>query len=237
MTMTAEESARVINSAYDEAVHFRPNTFDVPNGSGGKEFVNLLSQYLLVFGNAGTYQGQALKIAMLFQMLLLQKPFQSNPSSYAKCLKRRLELWRVGAIPKLMEEFRTIHEQLAKHQQRHEKSNPDGAKRFASLVTEGKLGTALAHLEEDASMGVLNLDDRIGNDTVRDILTAKHPPAAPAHPVAISQGDLWQFALGHSSKRRHVLFIHVLNVLIDPMVSSVWSHNCRFYLSNIKCHR
>ena len=188
-TMTAEESARVINSAYDEAVHFRPNTFDVPNGSGGKEFVNLLSQYLLVFGNAGTYQGQALKIAMLFQMLLLQKPFQSNPSSYAKCLKRRLELWRVGAIPKLMEEFRTIHEQLAKHQQRHEKSNPDGAKRFASLVTEGKLGTALAHLEEDASMGVLNLDDRIGNDTVRDILTAKHPPAAPAHPVAISQGD------------------------------------------------
>ena len=154
-----------------------------------KEFVNLLSQYLLVFGNAGMYQGQALKIVMLFQMLLLQKPFQSNPSSYAKCLKRRLELWRVGAIPKLMEECRTIHEQLAKHQQRHEKSNPDGAKRFASLVTEGKLGTALAHLEEDASMGVLNLDDRIGNDTVRDILTAKHPPAAPAHPVAISQGD------------------------------------------------
>ena len=188
-TMTAEESARVINSTYDEAVHFRPNAFDVPNGSGGKEFVNLLSQYLLVFGNADMYQGQALKVAMLFQMLLLQKPFQSNSSSYAKCLKRRLELWRVSAIPKLMEESRTIHEQLTKYQQRHEKSNPDGAKRFASLVTKGKLGTALAHLKEDASTGVLNLDDRIGNDTVRDILTAKHPPAAPAHPDAISQGD------------------------------------------------
>ena len=150
--------------------------------------MNLLSQYLLVFGNAGMYQGQALKIAMLFQMLLLQKPFQSNPSSYAKCLKRRLELWRVGAILKLMEECRTIHEQLAKHQQRHEKSNPDGAKRFAFLVTEGKLGTALAHLEEDASMGVLNLDDRIGNDTVRDILTAKTSNRSASSPCCHQPG-------------------------------------------------
>ena len=73
-TMTAEESARVINSAYDEAVHFCPNACDVPNGSGGKEFVNLLSQYLLVFGNADTYQGQALKVAMLFQTRIKDKP-------------------------------------------------------------------------------------------------------------------------------------------------------------------
>ncbi len=85
--------------------------------------------------------------------------------------------------------WRTIHEQIAKHQQRHEKFSPDSAKRFASMVTEGKLGTALAHLEYDDSAGIINLDDTIGSDTVRDILIAKHPTVQPAHRDAIIQGN------------------------------------------------
>ncbi len=88
-----------------------------------------------------------------------------------------------------MEECRTIHEQIAKHQQRHEKFSHDSAKRFASMVTEGKLGTALAHLEYDDPAGILNLDDTIGSDTVRDILIAKHPTVEPAHHDAIIQGN------------------------------------------------
>ncbi len=57
-TMEEEETARVIDSAYDEAIHFRPNAFNLPNGSVSREFVSQLSQYLLVFGKAGPFEGQ-----------------------------------------------------------------------------------------------------------------------------------------------------------------------------------
>ncbi len=91
-TMEEEETARVIDSAYDEVVHFRPNAFNLPNGSVSREFVSQLSQYFLVFGKTGPFEVQALKVAMLFQMLLQQTPFQSDRSSHIKCLKRRLGL-------------------------------------------------------------------------------------------------------------------------------------------------
>ena len=192
-TTTAEDCATAIDNAYNEAVHFRPNAFDVPSGSVGKEFVQLLSQYLLAFGNGSSFRCQGFKVAMLFQMLLLQKPFHAPPSAFAKCLKRRLELWRAGAISDLIEECRTIHKQIESHQRRQDKAcagHDDTARKFASLITDGKLRSALAQLEEDNGGGVLNLDDRVDGVTVRDILAAKHPPAEPAHPDAIVQGVL-----------------------------------------------
>ena len=89
-TMAAEETAHVINSAYGEAVHYRPNAFDVPRGSTGEAFVTQLSRYLHVFGNGRTYEDQALKIEMVYQLLLLQKPYQLLQSSYAKCCGKTL---------------------------------------------------------------------------------------------------------------------------------------------------
>ena len=75
-TMIEEECAAAINSAYDEAVHNRSNTLIVCKGSTGKCFVCQLSKYLWVFSDAGPYEGQAIKAAIVFQQLQLHKPFQ-----------------------------------------------------------------------------------------------------------------------------------------------------------------
>ncbi|XP_065177350.1 uncharacterized protein LOC135808131 [Sycon ciliatum] len=189
-TMTAEECANAINRTYDEAVHFRPNAFDVLSGGVGKDFVNQLSQYLLVFGNAGPFEGQALKVAMVFQLLLLQKPFQAATSSHAKCLKRRLELWRAGALSDLPVNVAPYITSW-KSNRRNGTGSPvttDNARRFASLVTDGKLGAALQYLDDDTSGGILDLDDRIGDRPVRDILVEKHPLAEPTQPAAVLPG-------------------------------------------------
>eukprot|EP00117_Sycon_ciliatum_P033760 scpid33457/ scgid2782/ len=190
-TMTAEETAHVINSAYNEAIHYRPNAFDVPRGSTPEAFVTQLSRYLHVFGNGGTYEDQALKIGMVYQLLLLQKPYQSPQSSYAKCLRRRMDPSQAGSIPELPRECQTVHQQLSKARQRQDRADtqPDIARDFASMVTRGKLKAALNILEDDTPGGVLDLDEKIGNDTVRDILISKHPDAQPAKPDALLEGD------------------------------------------------
>ena len=69
-SMDNHATADAINTAYEEAVHFRPNTFSVPQGSAGKAFISQLSRYLSCFGDAGPYESQAIKIAMVFQQLL-----------------------------------------------------------------------------------------------------------------------------------------------------------------------
>ena len=100
--LSEEDTAAAISSVYEEAVHFKPNAFLVPNGSVGRKFVRQLSEYLACFGNAGSYQGQALKIAMVFQQLLLQKPHRSQVPSFSKCLQRRMDLWQQGDIEQLL---------------------------------------------------------------------------------------------------------------------------------------
>ena len=61
----------------------------------------------------------------------------------------------------------------------------DSARRFALLVTGGKLSCALRLLEEGECGGVLDLDDDFNRETVRDILKAQHPPAATIEQSAV----------------------------------------------------
>ena len=52
--LSEEETTAAIFSVYEEAVHFKPNAFLVPNGSIGRRFVRQLSEYLACFGNTGS---------------------------------------------------------------------------------------------------------------------------------------------------------------------------------------
>ena len=67
------------------------------SGSKGKGEVPVHSYTDLArFSNEGVYKGQALKIAVLFQQLLFQKPYNSDATSFSGCLQRQLELWQDG---------------------------------------------------------------------------------------------------------------------------------------------
>ena len=88
----------LIQNTYDELVHFRPNASQVPTGGVGNSFVTQLTTYLSCFGRARPYEGIAIKVAMVYQQLLLQKPCGVRPDSAAACLKRRMELWNRGRV-------------------------------------------------------------------------------------------------------------------------------------------
>ena len=188
-SLGGEAGSSAINDAYAEAVHYRPNAFEVPNGSAGRAFVAQLSKYLLCFGNAGSFEGQALKVAMVFQQLLLQKPFSSSSTAYAKCLQRRLDTWQQGDLGQLLHECRTIQSQLEKQEKRQQSRESDSERQFASLVETGKLGSALRQLSDGPSGGIHHLDDVIGDASVRDILRDKHPQAEPLHLDAVIPGQ------------------------------------------------
>ena len=165
------------------------HAFEVPNGSAGRAFVAQLSKYLLCFGNAGSFEGQALKVAMVFQQMLLQKPFRSSSTAYAKCLQRRLDTWQQGDLGQLLHECRTIQSQLEKQEKRQQSRESDSARHFASLVETGKLGSAFCQLSDGPSGGIHHLDDVIGDASVRDILKDKHPQAEPLHLDAVIPGQ------------------------------------------------
>ena len=147
-------------------------------------------------------------IAMTFQMLLLQKPVdpKASPQSHSKRLEHRLDLWRQGDIDDLLHEARTIQEQLsdrASTTRQKTKPNEDRARQFASMVHDGKVKSALRLLSEDSSGGVLHLEDRIGDNSVLDLLRYKHPVAEPLHDDAVITGD--------PPPQPHPVLFHCLN--------------------------
>ena len=128
-SMDNHATADAINTAYEETVHFRPNTFSVPQGSAGKAFISQVSCYQACFGDAGPYESQAIKIAMVFQQLPLQKnPQKSLSHSFAKCLQRCLGHWNKGDLHHLLHKCRTI-QHLIQHSS--STSNTTDAKVFA----------------------------------------------------------------------------------------------------------
>ena len=56
------------------------------------------------------------------------------------------------------------------------------ARSFARLMFEGKVNAALRMVSDQGSMGVLDLDQKIDNVAVGDILKSKHPVAQEASP-------------------------------------------------------
>ena len=89
--------------AYDEVVHWRRNSFLLPSGSTGKEFVRELR---LLF-NAYTQQSALEPIALdaiMVACVNLQKPHgKSKSRDHVSVLERRLKAWHAGDIEGLLQ--------------------------------------------------------------------------------------------------------------------------------------
>ena len=188
-----DSSSQIINAAYEEIVHFKPNLFPVPSGSVGSQFVNIIAQLFQCFGDAARGEGLAIKTAMVATQLLLQQPHHTfDRAAHVQCLQHRLSLWRDGNIDELMQDCRYIQKQIKNHAPTPggKTDNPDPARSFASLVTQGKVGAAISMLSDGHSGGVHNLDGGLDGKSIRDILKEKHPPAAPLDCDNIIQGEV-----------------------------------------------
>ena len=66
----------LLDTTYDEVVHWRRSCFLVPFGKAGRDFVSELSRLYLAYGSASTLKAVSLKDATVLPILLLQKTKQ-----------------------------------------------------------------------------------------------------------------------------------------------------------------
>ena len=139
--ISGEDFTQIINSSYDEVVHWRRNLFKVPSGKSGKAFVGELARLFASYGEESILEPIALKAAFTSEspVLMLQKPHsRSKAKEHSVHLQRRLDLWRKGDLNSLLLEGRTIQCQFLQLQ-KSKNGTHDNARRFATLIREGKL--------------------------------------------------------------------------------------------------
>ena len=145
-------SSSLIDGAYNEITTWRKNTFLVPYGKIGRDFIDQLSKHINDWNNGTAMQHLALKAAIVLLAVGLQKPSQkSKTKEHQECLEKRLKLWRNGEIDCLLREGRMIQRRIQKS---CKKDPPNKAKIFAKLVMEGQINSALRYLSENDGGGV-----------------------------------------------------------------------------------
>ena len=158
----------VIDDAYNEIAKWRKNTFLVPYGKTGREFIDKFTEHINDWNNGSEKQHIALKAAFVLLAVGLQKPSQkSKAKDHQECLARRLRMWNEGEIESLVREGRMIQKRLKSPRKR---DPPNKAKIFSNLVMAGQVNSALRYLSEDEGGGILPL-----NDDVMTQLREKHP--------------------------------------------------------------
>ena len=185
--------AHSIDSAYAEIEHWRKNTFAVPYGMAGKQFVAELSRLYRAYAEGSALESSALK-ATTVMSILLQKPFRtSKPRHHSACLERRLSLWATGDVNNLVTEGRSLQKRLPKLKS-SEEGNDNLARSFSKLMFQGKTKSALQLLSERGKGRVLHINDSIEGTgdvptSVVDVLKHKHPHAQVATADALVEGN------------------------------------------------
>ena len=207
-TLSGEDFAHVIHSAYSEVVHWRRNVFLVPSGKTGKAFVVELSKLLNAFAQASALESVALEAVMVACILLLQKPHMASKArDHAAALERRLRAWNAGDVDGLLREGRAIQAHLPGPQS-DQSAGKDGRvmQIFSRLVFAGKIHAALRYLSDNQGNGILSLDEVSGPDDqkVRDLLREKHPPPGEVYREAVLTAENEHFQ--HPPPVHDVLF-------------------------------
>ena len=103
----------IIENAYDEISKSCKNTFLVPFGKTGKEFIDTLKELINKWNNGSEMEFIALKVAIVLLALCLQKP---GPKSKLKdrqdCLAKRPVLWKKGEVDTILRDGCMIQRRL-----------------------------------------------------------------------------------------------------------------------------
>ena len=163
---------QIINSSYEEVVHWRKNIFLLPSGASGKKFIAEITRIINLWNNkVPVSRDVAMKIIMIMPALLLQKPtYKSKAKEHSACLTRRLLSWEIGDIDSLIREGRAIQSKLQIN--RKPQTQEAIAKSFAKLMLSGKVNAAIRLLDKTQPSALLEMNE----DTLND-LKEKHPDA------------------------------------------------------------
>ena len=121
-----------IENTYDEISKWRKNTFLVPFGKTGKEFIDTLKELINKWNNGSEMEFIALKVAIILLALCLQKPGpESKSKDHQVCLAKPLVLWKKGEVDTILREGRMIQKRLGNS--RRATDPPNRAKIFEIL--------------------------------------------------------------------------------------------------------
>ena len=96
---------KLIGDAFEVVVYWRCNSFLVPSGKAGEDFVLELAKLHQAYADNTTLHSVALTACCAFQVLLLQKPHtRSKSKDHVHGLECCLELWHHGDIDALVKE-------------------------------------------------------------------------------------------------------------------------------------
>ena len=129
-------SLSTIDNAYNEISKWRKNTFLVPYGKVGREFIDKMTENINDWNNGSKMKPIALKAATVHFAVGLQKPSQkSKAKDHQECLAKQLVLYKEGEIEKLLRKGWMIQKRLS-NSWRINLTN--AARVFANLLCQGK---------------------------------------------------------------------------------------------------
>ena len=161
-------SLSTIDNACNEISKWRKNTFLVPYGKVGREFIDKMTENINDWNNGSKMQPIALKAAIVLLAVGLQKLSQkSKAKDHQECLAKQLVLCKEGEIDKLLRKGRMIQKRLSNSRR---VDPPNAARVFANLIMSRQINSALRYLSENNGGGVLAL-----SDDVMAQLREKHP--------------------------------------------------------------
>ena len=152
------KTTRGMNLPHDELVEcfhsigkLRQNLFALPTGNAGNQFVAELVRLLHTFNSNVPGAKSALFAFAVIPQLLLQKPAkQSKSRDHLEVLQRRINSWHDGDLCILLKEVREIQQRFDIDINRATGPNKIDAKRYSSLILNGKNSTATNMLETNS---------------------------------------------------------------------------------------
>ena len=102
-----------IAKAYNKVTTRRKNTFLVPYGKIGRDFIDQVAKHNNDWNNKSDMNHRAVTAVIVLLAFALQKPRQgSKAKDHQECLSMRLALWKEGEIDTLLREGRMIQKRL-----------------------------------------------------------------------------------------------------------------------------
>ena len=186
--------------------------FRVPSGKAGNTFGHELSRLFREYANGSCLESIALKAAMIFPILLLQKPFPSSKKQTAHSSPGKTTESNGMMVTSFVRDAASRNN-YAKIPDVSPSSRIK-TRVFVKLKKNGKVNAALRLLSNQNGGGPLPLDFLVncGNEeekSVRDILKQKHSAGQPLQPSALTNTN---------SDRPHPVIFEQINV---PLIRSI----------------
>ena len=95
---SAEVVTPLMEAAYQEVMHWRPNLFVPPVGKAANDLVSEMTRLITNFVEKTAFERIALTAFFLLPHLVLQLPASRRAAAKRKAMLRRMEMWRAGKI-------------------------------------------------------------------------------------------------------------------------------------------